>query len=215
MVARPTRICRTSAARLAAGLAELIDRGVPFSERPELALGQFARDRDALFPVPHSSLFDFEATAKGAEWIDAHARRARAVLDEPAGQRPVVGHDDWRVEHVRFDGDRIVAVYDWASLKAMPETSIVGSTSHAYGVDLTTPGARSPTVTMPSRSSPTTSSPAADPSRKRSAVASTRTGCTRSRTAQRCEHSLLATTVDPVPHGFRDRLADHGACVLA
>ena len=74
----------------------------------------------------------------------AHARHARAVLDEPAAAPPVVGHDDWRVEHVRFDGDRIVAVYDWASLKAVPETSLVGSASHAYGADWTTPNTRVP-----------------------------------------------------------------------
>src|SRR6185295_8956579 len=124
--------------------AELIRRGAQFADRPDLAVGQFARERDALFPVPHSSLFDFDATAAGAEWIEAHARPARAVLDEPAAQRPVVGHDDWRVEHVRFDGDRIVAVYDWASLKAMPETSFVGHAAHAYGVDWATTDPRVP-----------------------------------------------------------------------
>lgn len=33
----------------------------------------------SLYPEPHSKLFDFEATAGGAEWIDDFARRARAA----------------------------------------------------------------------------------------------------------------------------------------
>jgi hypothetical protein len=200
---------------LAAGLATLIARCAPFADRRDLAVGQFARERDALFPVPHSPLFDFEATAEGAEWIDAHARRARAVLDEPAAERPVVGHDDWRVEHVRFDGDRIVAVYDWASLKAMPETSFVGSAAHAYRVDWTTPDPR-----VPDRDDALAFVADYEVARGRAFTSEQR----RRIDAYwlyavaynaRCEHSLHGTDVDPVPHGFRDRLADHGASVLA
>jgi hypothetical protein len=200
---------------LAAGLAELIARGAPFADRRDLAVGQFARERDALFPVPHSSLFDFEATAEGAEWIDAHARRARAVLDEPTAERPVVGHDDWRVEHVRLDGDRVVAVYDWASLKAMPETSFVGSAAHAYGVDWATPDPRVPdrddALAFVADYEVARGGAFTSEQRRRVdaywlyAVAYN----------ARCEHSLHATDVDPVPHGFRDRLADHGDSVLA
>ena len=159
-------------------------------------------------------MFDFEATAEGAEWIDAHARRARSVLDEPAASRPVIGHDDWRVEHVRFEDDRIVAVYDWASLKAMPETSIVGSASHAYGVDLTTPNPRVPdrddALAFVADYEVARGTPFTQAERVRIdaywlyAVAY----------GARCEHSLLASAVDPVPHGFRDRLSAHGDSVL-
>src|SRR6478609_8621167 len=39
----------------------------------------FLRPPEALWPKPHSVLFDFEATADGAEWIDEIARAARAI----------------------------------------------------------------------------------------------------------------------------------------
>lgn len=49
---------------------------------------------DGLYPTPHSPLFDFAATAAGAEWIDEIATAARAVLD--AEDAPIViGHTDW------------------------------------------------------------------------------------------------------------------------
>ena len=60
------------------------------------------RDYQGLYPQPHSKLFDFESTTKGAEWIDDFARRAR-VLDTHKAPL-ILGHCDWRVEHVRFDG---------------------------------------------------------------------------------------------------------------
>ena len=41
----------------------------------------------ALYPRPHSPVFDFEATAEGAEWIDAieadDQRRINALLARP------------------------------------------------------------------------------------------------------------------------------------
>ena len=71
-----------------------------------------------LYPQPHSKLFDFEATAGGAEWIDDFARRARAADSFEA--QPVQGHGDWRVEHLRFSHGQIVAAFDWDSLNLAP-----------------------------------------------------------------------------------------------
>ncbi len=49
--------------------------------------------RDELWPPPHNALFDFEATAAGAEWIDGIAAYAKDLVDE--FQAPVVvGHAD-------------------------------------------------------------------------------------------------------------------------
>ena len=38
-----------------------------------------------LWPRPHNVLFDFEATASGAEWIDEIAAAAKPLRDEPVG----------------------------------------------------------------------------------------------------------------------------------
>jgi hypothetical protein len=97
--------------------------------------------RDTLWPPEaHSPIFDFEATAAGAEWIDEVAALAKplAVGDGP----PVAGHMDWSGEHFRFDGDRITAVYDWDSLALRPEHQVIGvaaatfTASPALGVDI-------------------------------------------------------------------------------
>lgn len=68
-----------------------------------------------VFPRPHSPFFDFEATREGAEWIERLAAEARARRHVAEGER-AVGHFDFRVEHLRFDGARVVASYDWDSL---------------------------------------------------------------------------------------------------
>ncbi len=87
---------------------------------------------ERLWPRPHSPLFDFERTAAGAEAIDALAAEARRA--PRAGVR-VVGHFDWRAEHVRFEGNRAVAVYDWDSLHVDREPVVVGAAAHAFCAD--------------------------------------------------------------------------------
>jgi hypothetical protein len=89
-----------------------------------------------LWPTPHSKLFDFEATAAGAEWIDALAAEARGLLVTPAGEK-IIGHCDWRMEHVRFEGTRVVAAYDWDSLCHEHETVLLGSVAHGFTADWT------------------------------------------------------------------------------
>jgi hypothetical protein len=88
---------------------------------------------ERLWPTPHSKLFDFEATQAGAEEIDALARAARAHL-APVGQL-VLGHCDWRAEHVRFEGDQPVAAFDWDSLCKSREPELVGFIAHAFCAD--------------------------------------------------------------------------------
>jgi hypothetical protein len=64
----------------AAGLARQINlcRGLAVA-----GLGPHPMDAEQdLYPLPHSPIFDFEATAAGAEWIDRLARAARTVRDE-------------------------------------------------------------------------------------------------------------------------------------
>jgi Phosphotransferase enzyme family len=88
---------------------------------------------DDLWPTPHSGLFDFEATRAGADDIDAVAAAARAHMT-PAG--PIVlGHGDWRAEHVHFEGTTPIVAFDWDSLCEGPEPALIGSTAHAFCAD--------------------------------------------------------------------------------
>jgi hypothetical protein len=82
----------------------------------------------ALWPEPHSPIFDFAATRDGTEWIDEYAERSRS---EPVG-RVVVGHGDWSVKHFRFAGDAITAIYDWDSLIRTDEPRIVGQAAATH-----------------------------------------------------------------------------------
>ncbi len=117
---------------IAEGLVEVIDILTPI--RDELAgLRVFFQPLARRYPIPHSKLFDFEATSGGAEWIDAIADRARTRA-APVGPL-VVGHADWRIEHLRFSGDRISASYDWDSILPLPETQLVGITASSYTTD--------------------------------------------------------------------------------
>jgi hypothetical protein len=87
--------------------------------------------RDALYPNPA----DFVARARGAGWIDDVARAARARM-QPVGEI-VIGHGDWRVQHVRFEGERIVAAFDWDGLCKEREPALLGFTAFAFCVDWT------------------------------------------------------------------------------
>jgi hypothetical protein len=90
-----------------------------------------------LWPTPHSQLFDFEATRAGAEEIDALA--AAALERREAAGRIVLGHSDWRAEHVHFEGNRPVAAFDWDSLCKSHEAELVGFIAHAFCADWTRP----------------------------------------------------------------------------
>jgi hypothetical protein len=82
---------------------------------------------DALWPA------GLDTSERGVEWIDEVARAARARM-QPAGEW-VIGHGDWRVQHVRFEGDEIVAAFDWAGLCKEREPALVGFTAFAFCVD--------------------------------------------------------------------------------
>jgi hypothetical protein len=91
----------------------------------------FPRSRRPLWPVPHNVLFDFEATAVGAEWIDEIARAAKPRRDVGVGE-VVIGHGDWTTKHFRFDGLRPTVVYDWDSISTDYEFRFVGSAAATF-----------------------------------------------------------------------------------
>ncbi len=96
--------------------------------------------RKELWPKPHSKLFDFDATTRGAEYIDDVAAEARARM-APAG-RAVIGHGDWRAEHVRFEGDAAAVAFDWDGLCKTREPALVGATAHMFCADWSKNGHR-------------------------------------------------------------------------
>ncbi len=90
----------------------------------------FLRPAEALWPRPHNVLFDFDATAAGAEWIDDIGRAARRV---PAVGSEAVGHTDWSAKHLRFDDAlRVTALYDWDSVTTDLEPALVGTAAGSF-----------------------------------------------------------------------------------
>ncbi len=89
----------------------------------------------ALWPPPHQEHLDL--TAAGGEWIDEIAADARTRMQSSLGTPLVVGHVDWRCEHVLVDpsSNAVRAVHDWDSLTAGPEEWIVGAASVCFTVD--------------------------------------------------------------------------------
>jgi hypothetical protein len=75
-------------------------------------------------------LFDFDASAAGAEWIDEIGRAARRVH---AVGSEAVGHTDWAAKHLRFDDAlHITALYDWDSVTTDLEPLLVGTAAGSF-----------------------------------------------------------------------------------
>jgi len=121
---------------MAAGLARLIEvaRSGP---RPS-GLVPWRGATEGLWHRPHDRRFDFAGTAESARWIDELAAEARRQLDARPTGPLVIGHGDWRVEHLRFHrGGALRAVYDWDSLAVGPEPAFAGAAAHAFTADWT------------------------------------------------------------------------------
>ena len=115
-------------AALARGLCAIVAACRPLVGSSTLRGHYLARvPDDALWPA------ELDASERGVEWIDEVARAARARM-QPAGEL-VIGHGDWRVQHVRFEGDRIVGAFDWDGLCKEREPALVGFTAFAFCVD--------------------------------------------------------------------------------
>jgi hypothetical protein len=97
-----------------------------------------------LWHEPHNVLFDFEHTQRGAEWIDAIATDALAVLERQR-EPLLLGHADWSAKHFRYsprrpEGQRITVVYDWDSLRYGTEIEIVAGAAMSFTVTWYVPG---------------------------------------------------------------------------
>ncbi|MCA1663731.1 MAG: phosphotransferase, partial [Myxococcales bacterium] len=87
---------------LARSLREIVDACRPLVAGSSLPRHYLARAYGQLWPDGN----DFAPRSRRADWIDEVARAARARM-QPAGEL-VIGHGDWRVQHVLFAGERVV-----------------------------------------------------------------------------------------------------------
>ncbi len=93
------------------------------------------------YPPPHSPIFDFAATASGAEWIDAHNAATVAEKTRLTGSgagRVVVGHSDLRPENIlltQHSEPRVSAIYDLDSLITDAEPWVVGGVARAFSTN--------------------------------------------------------------------------------
>ena len=115
-------------AAMASALARLIALATPLRDLPGLPR---LSPPGTIWPAPHNALFDFEATRRGAEWIEEIAVARRAILLAATGPA-VVGHRDWSARNMRFQGDEVCVVYDWDSAGVDLEAAFVGKTSIAF-----------------------------------------------------------------------------------
>jgi Phosphotransferase enzyme family len=120
---------------LAQGLAAFVALGRAPAREADLHLVPMPVPEGALYPEPHSARFDFAATRPGAERIDELARAARVQLAECEPEPRVLTHGDWRIDNVRVDAGRVIAIYDWDSLSAVPETTAVATAALTFCVD--------------------------------------------------------------------------------
>jgi hypothetical protein len=123
---------------MAIGLARFVQGAAAV---PTAGLERWRHAVDRLWAQPHDRRFDFPATAATAGWIDALADQALRRFDELGDGSVVIGHGDWRVEHLRFHHSTVSAVYDWDSLSVGPEAAFVGAAAHAFTADWSRPGA--------------------------------------------------------------------------
>jgi Ser/Thr protein kinase RdoA (MazF antagonist) len=119
---------RATVAASAAALAEHLSilGGLALDLPPTIA-------RSPWPPTPHNALFDFSREPDAIRSVAEIARRASTRLG--AGE-VVTGHSDWSAKHVRIDRGRVVATYDWDSLRRDRESVLVGFAAACHHVHL-------------------------------------------------------------------------------
>jgi hypothetical protein len=116
---------------MARALGRLLDLTRPLGRPAALRRTWSLWAGDQLWPpTAHSPIFDFEATASGAEWIDELAAEAKS---RSGGGEELVAHSDWSGKHFRFDtAGEITVVYDWDSLALRTEVQAVGTAAATF-----------------------------------------------------------------------------------
>jgi hypothetical protein len=123
-----------SAQPFAAALAELVRLAPRPGQVPSLApapaWAAWNHDQGELWPWPEDLDVDLNQV-DGSDWIDAAGRAARRKLRE-GPDVPVIGHCDWITDNLRWDGNRLLVVYDWDSLIVDSESVIAGLAAAIY-----------------------------------------------------------------------------------
>lgn len=123
------RITDRAREEIAQVLARLVQEAEGCPEHADLEREDWP---EALWPVPHNALFDFDRTSHGAEWIDDCARNCREAI-RSVPDSTIAGHMDWSLQHFRFrDDDSVAMIYDWDSLRQVPEVRLVGSAAACF-----------------------------------------------------------------------------------
>ena len=126
-------------------LATLVTLGESYADATSIPCDVLEPSDYYPWPVPHNSLFDFEATRAGAAWIDATGRDAFQVL-ETSQQPLLIGHMDWGAKHCRIVDDYISAVYDWDSIGRFTENRILGAALVNFAASWYVEGPNEPTL---------------------------------------------------------------------
>jgi len=118
----------------AAALAQLVHLA-PRPEQvsslaPAPAWTAWNHSQGRLWPWPEDLDVDLNEV-HGSGWIDAAGQAARQKLQEGQDQA-VIGHGDWITDNLRWDGNRLLAAYDWDSLTADSEAVIAGLAAAIY-----------------------------------------------------------------------------------
>lgn len=114
-------------------------------EHPDALMDHPMRKSPAgLYGEPHSPVFDFARSSAGAEWIDDVARQAADIRDH-VGTSRVASHSDWSARNVRYDEERLLAVYDWDSMALVEESTAVGQAAMTWRVTAEPGGTEFPT----------------------------------------------------------------------
>lgn len=116
-----------SAAPCASLLARLINTAPDPSRTPTLAPSPpwTAWDHPGTRLWPDADDEGRDLVLSAPTWIDEAARRVRGRLT--SGSAPVrIGHGDWESQNIAWASETPLAVHDWDSVIAQPETSIVG-----------------------------------------------------------------------------------------
>lgn len=101
---------------------------------PWAGLHAFVPAPGALYPEPHSPLFDFSLDEEEVAWVDELASAGAAARDraEAGDRRLGLFHCDWAARNIRIAGGRLVASYDWDSLNARSESTAVGNAAATW-----------------------------------------------------------------------------------
>jgi hypothetical protein len=86
--------------------------------------------RAGLWPRPEDGV-DVNGPA-GPEWIDRAGRCARDRLRDAGASPTVIGHCDWLVGNLSWNGDKLLVVYDWDSAATDSEAVLAGFAAALY-----------------------------------------------------------------------------------